>query len=324
MKVAPLIHSRTFQNDFLSGFLVRPEYFTSNDIDWARQLIRASTADIDLMQGERYVVLDNGNIRIAGIVIVTEQLAQKANSELHHKYFFDDKGRNVYAFIGFCMKLSEIEKPINADYSDFMAIFERYVVPIWEEKVIETRLEKEEIILNDEKQSDNGKISEGFRLHNSVIYESNPDLDAKWFRYYLNSKKSNFTFCTNITKYATLKNSVFSVLTTNPNNIKRLQMDMPSIKQSEKDNEEKAYLEFKEKYKERLIKEFYPGIKQSVISDRSIIDQIISDNSEMILQAIFEGKLTETEHFRIVELGYRLHKAAGYGDEQKPISIVKK
>lgn len=329
MKVAPLVHSRTYHNDFLSGFLVRPEYFSSEDIDWARQLIRASTADIDLMQGERYVVLDNGRIRIAGIVIVTEQLAKRTGTIIDKKYFLDDKGRNVYAFIGFCMKASDIEHHIEVSYPDFISVFEKYVIPIWEEKLVETQLVKDDISISESKRA-KATLSEGVKLNNTTIYESNPDLDYQWFLYYLNSKQERFTFCSNITKYATLKNSVFTSLTTNPNNIKRLKIDIPSINQAEKDKEEESYLEFKKKYKKRLCKELYPDpeIKSQILSDRDITEQIIEQNRDKIindiLNDIFSGKITETDHFIIVELGYRLHKAAGHGDNQRPVSIVKK
>lgn len=323
MKVAPLVHSRTYHNDFLSGFLVRPEYFSSVDIDWARQLIRASTADIDLMQGERYVVLDNGRIRIAGIVIVTEQLAKRTGTIIDKKYFLDDKGRNVYAFIGFCMKASDIEHHIEVSYPDFMSVFEKYVIPIWKEKLVETQLVKEDISIIESKRT-KATLSEGVKLNNTTIYESNPDLDYQWFLYYLNSKQESFTFCSNITKYATLKNSVFTSLTTNPNNIKRLKIDIPSINQAEKDKEEESYIKFKEKYKERLSQELYSEIKSQILSDRGIIEQIIEQNRDKIINAIFSGEITETEHFIIVELLYRLHKATGYGDNQRPVSIVKK
>jgi len=89
--IAPIIHTRTLNNDFLPGFLVRPEYFTSKDIDWARRLIRASTADIDLMKGERYVVLDNGEIRIAGIVTLTSELVNKSDHVIDNRFFLISK-----------------------------------------------------------------------------------------------------------------------------------------------------------------------------------------------------------------------------------------
>lgn len=326
MKVAPLVHSRTYHNDFLSGFLVRPEYFSSEDIDWARQLIRASTADIDLMQGERYVVLDNGRIRIAGIVIVTEQLAERTETIIDKKYLLDDKGRNVYAFIGFCMKESDIEHHIEVSYHNFMYIFKKYVIPIWEEKVIVTQLVKEDIPISESERT-KSTLSEGVKLNNTTIYESNPDLDYQLFLYYLNSKQENFTFCSNITKYATLKNSVFTSLTTNPNNIKRLKIDIPSINQAEKDKEEETYLEFKEKYKNRLRKdlyqELYNEIENQVLSDRAIMEQIIEQNRDKIINDIFSGKITETEHFKIVKLGF-LNKKLGFGAHQRPVLIVKK
>lgn len=326
MLTAPIIHTRTLNNDFLSGFLVRPDYFTSKDIDWARRLIRASTADIDLMKGERYVVLDNGEIRIAGIVTLNSELANKSNHTIDNKYFFDKQGRNIYAFIGICTK-SPLQSTLTLTYDVFANIFEKYVIPVFEDKVVETQLvqgcipvEKNGLL---DKPDDNGII-----LNQSTIYEASFERDKQWFDYYLCCKKQGFSFCSNVSKYQTLKESVFDYITTTPNNIKRLKMDMPDIDRAAKKQAEDDYQKFKEKYSERLISELEPVIRQKLSQNSDFINQILETQSihikDRVVDELFSGKIIETEHYKIIELDKKLHSAYGHGKQQKPISLVKK
>jgi len=105
LRVAPLIHTRTYNCDFNSEFLIRPDVFMDIDIKWARKIVLGATAAIDGLQGVRWVIADNGKYRIAGIVGVLKTICSKCklSEELQQKskeLFCDDKGRLVYAFIG--------------------------------------------------------------------------------------------------------------------------------------------------------------------------------------------------------------------------------
>ncbi len=326
MNAAPIIHTRTLNNDFLSGFLVRPDYFTSEDIEWARKMIRASTADIDLMKGERYVVLDNGSIRIAGIVSVTSDLALKAKSNIDNRFFLDKQGRNIYAFIGVCFNSGDRHNVV-LSYDEYMKIFEEYVIPVFEDKVVDTQLVSDTIILN-QGVTVNPPEDQGFRLNKCTIYESTIETDKQWFNYYLACRKKEFSFCSNVSKYQTLKDSIFDYITTTPNNIKRLQKDMPEINFIAKQQEEAAYQEFKEKYHERLLQEFESEMRQKYMNDPSFIAEIrdSSQTTDYVLERLFQGDITETSRFIIYELSLKLNSyhAAGACRIQKPISIGKK
>ena len=326
MMIAPIIHTRTLNNDFLPGFLVRPEYFTSKDIDWARRLIRASTADIDLMKGERYVVLDNGEIRIAGIVTLTSELANKSDHVIDNRFFFDKQGRSIYAFIGVCTK-SPLQSGLSLTYNDFIAIFEKYVIPVFDDKVVETQLVQDSIEVEKSRLIDKPK-DDGVTFKQCTIYESTYESDKKWFDYYLCWKKQNFSFCSNVSKYQTIKESVFDYITTTPNNIKRLKVDMPDIDREAQRQEESNYQKFKKKYNERLKREYEVELRQKLLQDPGFANQILETHNslfkERIVDEIFSGKLNETEHYKIIELNKTLHSPYGYGEKQKPISIVKK
>lgn len=327
MLIAPIIHTRTLNNDFLSGFLVRPSYFTSKDIDWARRLIRASTTDIDLMKGERYVVLDNGEIRIAGIVTLNSELANKSNHTIDNKFFFDKQGRNIYAFIGICTK-SPLQSTLMLTYDVFADIFEKYVIPVFEDKVVETQLVQDCIPVEKsgllDKPEDNGII-----LNQSTIYEASFERDKQWFDYYLCYKKQGFSFCSNVSKYQTLKESVFDYITTTPNNIKRLKMDMPDIDRAAKKQAEDDYQQFKEKYYKRLVSELEPELRQKLSQDPSFIKQIqnLPQTIDIIVHRLFCGEIKETNNYEIVCLRKSLNSYYGDGKgkrDQQPISIIKK
>lgn len=322
MMVAPIIHTRTLYNDFLSGFLVRPEYFTNEDIDWTRKMIRASTANIDLMKGERYIVLDNGTIRIAGIVAVTAELVSKTNINIENKYLCDIQGRNIYAFIGICIKNIENHNII-LSYDDFLEIFKQYVVPIFEDKVIDTQLVSETISLKTGESPKEIDYS-GINLNNSIIYESTEEKDKKLFYYYLSCNKKNFSYCSNISKYQTLKDSVFDFITTTPNNIKRLSIDMENIKKNKEEQEESNYQTFKKKYYDRLKNEFKQEITPTVKKECISSIQNSNQTKEYILEQIYSGKINETEHFKIIFLNKELHSVWSEGKNQQPMTIIKK
>lgn len=305
MKIAPIVHTRTFSHDFISGFLARPDYFTSDDIAWARENIQASTYDIDSLQGERYVVIDNGKIRIAGIVILNVDLARKANKiEIPKKYFYDDKGRTIYAFIGICIQ--EPESINNLDYNSFAEIFKKYVIPVFDEKAVQTQQVHAEMEAKSTTLSAK-PADKGIQIGSSTVYESNPVLDKEHFLYFLNTKDTNFTFCSNIYDYKMVQSGTFNYLTTNPNNIERLKMDMSKITENQAKQKEQEYQQFKETYKTELL------------SDTSIFDEILNNNESCKyfkekLKPYFKEKLIDDDELFVEIAQEKLNKQGSTND----------
>ena len=105
MSFSTIIHSRTFHCDFISDFIVRPESFLATDIKFFRKYILQATENIDILNGFRWVIIDNEHYRLAGIVgfikdmILESSLNQSELDELK-LLAYDDKGRATYAFIG--------------------------------------------------------------------------------------------------------------------------------------------------------------------------------------------------------------------------------
>lgn len=229
MKVAPIIHTRTFSCDFNSEFLVRPECFMDSDIKWARKNVLGATGEIDGLQGVRWLIADNGKYRMAGVVGFLKNICMKCQlSETDkiksEKLFCDDKGRLVYAFIGVV-----IDKRHNFDYGSISLdyLWKNYleeIGPIW-------RRTYQEVVLKDFRDI-NEKLAVSKTSLESVIagsknlYEANAVSDYELFSDFLcNTSKDNFSFCSNIMDFNMVKQSEFTIITTSQNIITRITRD---------------------------------------------------------------------------------------------------
>lgn len=226
MRVAPIIHTRTFSCDFNSEFMVRPDCFFDSDIKWARKNVLGATSSIDSLQGERLLIVDNGKYRIAGVVGFLKNICAKCNlSEEYAKkseeLFCDDKGRLVYAFIGVVIDTSNSESYGKITYDYLWNIYLDMIYPIWKRTYQEVITRKFE---NIEFQGTVNNLSlESCKIGVQELYETNPEIDYELFEYYLcNKSNNNFTFCTNIVDYNVAKQCDFSIITTSQNIITRL------------------------------------------------------------------------------------------------------
>lgn len=225
MKVAPIIHTRTYSCDFHSEFRVRPNIFDDSDIQWARKVVLEATSSIDTLQGERWLVADNGNYRIAGVIGFLKNICSKCDLDDEKKtrskeLFTDNKGRSIYAFIGVVIKDSDLEKKVDITYDYLWDKFVDIVGPIWKKtysEVIKTEFEDYDALY-----STNEVKRQSYEIGKRVMYESNTKIDKQLFRYYLCNENKNFSFCSNIRDINTVKASTFNFLTTSLNTIKRI------------------------------------------------------------------------------------------------------
>lgn len=227
MKVAPIIHTRTYSCDFNSEFMVRPESFLGSDIKWARKNVLGATGSIDGLKGERWLIADNGKYRMAGIVGFLRDICAKCNlseedAKKSEELFCDDKGRLVYAFIGVVIDTSHSESYGKITYDYLWNIYLETIYPIWKrtyQEVITRKFEDVEFENNVSKPS-----IESCKIGGQEFYETNSAIDHELFEYYLCSKRRKpFSFCTNIADYHMVKQCDFSVITTSQNIITRLE-----------------------------------------------------------------------------------------------------
>lgn len=233
MKVAPVIHSRTLNCDFNAEFLVRPERFNSDNIKWARENVLKATEDIDSLQGFRWLIVDNGKYRLAGVVGFLEDICCEAKEEKgkFEKFFLDNRGRRTFAFVGVVIDKEDNDSYGDIDISTLWKVYVKEVKDIWEKKHQDSKSsEFEEIQVNSDSvaEPDIEKYS-----------EANPELDKKEFaRLMCDGKREKFSFCSNITSWQLAKEGAFDYVTTNSNNIIRIKSEKAKEKKGGEKREE--------------------------------------------------------------------------------------
>ncbi|MDU6787072.1 MAG: hypothetical protein E6422_02775 [Veillonella sp.] len=231
MSFSTIIHSRTFHCDFISDFIVRPESFLATDIKFFRKYILQATENIDILNGFRWVIIDNEHYRIAGIVGFIKDMILESNlnqSELDELKLFayDDKGRATYAFIGEAISKSNYKyTEINID--SLLREYIKFIRPKWMSATIQSTLSTVYAIPDYADILKKSKpLIDSINLIDKDIYEANNKFDYELFQYFLNNELlENFSFCSNLENYNTIKNCDFSTLTTSNNNIVRLKRD---------------------------------------------------------------------------------------------------
>lgn len=231
MSFSTIIHSRTFHCDFISDFIVRPESFLATDIKFFRKYILQATENIDILNGFRWVIIDNEHYRIAGIVGFIKDMILESNlnqSELDELKLlaYDDKGRATYAFIGEAISKSNYKyTEINID--SLLREYIKFIRPKWMSATIQSTLSTVYAIPDYADILKKSKpLIDSINLIDKDIYEANNKFDYELFQYFLNQELlENFSFCSNLENYNTIKNCDFSTLTTSNNNIVRLKRD---------------------------------------------------------------------------------------------------
>lgn len=231
MSFSTIIHSRTFHCDFISDFIVRPESFLATDIKFFRKYILQATENIDILNGFRWVIIDNEHYRLAGIVGFIKDMILESNlnqSELEELKLlaYDDKGRATYAFIGEAISKSNYNyTEINID--SLLREYIKFIRPKWMSATIQSTLSTISEMPNYDDILKNSKpLIDSINLINKDIYEANNKFDYELFQYFLNQELlEDFSFCSNLENYNTIKNCDFLTLTTSNNNIVRLKRD---------------------------------------------------------------------------------------------------
>ena len=103
----------------------------------------------------------------------------------------------------------------------------KFIRPKWMSATIQSTLSTISEIPNYAKILKNSKpLIDSINLINKDIYEANNKFDYELFQYFLNQELlANFSFCSNLENYNTIKNCDFLTLTTSNNNIVRLKRD---------------------------------------------------------------------------------------------------
>lgn len=230
MKIAPLIHSRTFEVDFNSKFAVRPDDFTDSDIEWAREKILPSTQDLNILNDVRFVVASKGGKCFAGVACMLDLFAEKflsADERAYAENFFcDNRGRYIKLFLGFVIKNSTANKIPDVMPSDLWQMlwqmFKEYLAPEWNRKAPETVLAPYRDIR--EKSFASSKPPKPAQIFQGVeLYEMSSAVNEKLFDEYLAiALKKNLAFCANLDRAQPIEDKIYQAVTTTADIINRL------------------------------------------------------------------------------------------------------
>lgn len=235
LEIAPLIHSRTRQCDFVPHFAVRPDDFDPDDTQWANEKILSATDNIDrLNDGIRWLVFSKGEKRVAGIVCFLKNLVNRSNlSENNMKedsiLLSDIAGRPLFAFVGYSIKGTSENKIPDINYDMLWETFRSNMLPVWERKVIETQIkgyaqanEKSTVSISDVKYTKVNELS---------LYGMSVATDKMLFDAFLSdAMKKDIAFCSCVNDIRIIRKNKFNAFSTSGNVIDRIQSENQTIK----------------------------------------------------------------------------------------------
>lgn len=220
IQAAMIIHTRTRSCDFPSPLAVYPSALSSGEAEQVRKQILAATRSIDTMRQDdvRYMVYTCGNYVVAGMVSFLKNLAE--NSADDEKFFADDKGRSIYAFVGFTFRKGHSITP-RIDKKVLWDNFKSYMEPVWDRTVLETRTSS--LVAMDfpeagMKEPVGAESVAGQTL--SIMSADDADVFSHWLGQALRGKM--VSFCSNIADVRVAKEKAFRIITTTTNIITRM------------------------------------------------------------------------------------------------------
>jgi len=106
MKAIPFICSRTKNVDFISSYLVRP------DFDWneARDYVSNAMDKLDILDDLRYAVFYCDGYCFLGIGCLSSFLVKKTGLKVNESLLRDKVGRSLACFIGFAIPLDMVDR----------------------------------------------------------------------------------------------------------------------------------------------------------------------------------------------------------------------
>lgn len=284
MKIAPLIHSRTFEVDFNSKFAVRPDDFTNSDIEWAMKVILPSTQALDILNDVRFVAASQGGKCIAGVACILKHFADKNNLPTEAEEFFcDNRGRFIKVFLGYSIKDASPNKIPDVKPADLWQMFKEYLAPEWKRKAPETVLAPYRDCVAKTLIPNLPKPAQSFQ--GVGLYEMNSAANEKLFETYLAfALKQNLAFCTNLDRVQPIEDKIYHAVTTTANIIERLKEKQRQLAEAAKKkyelehrraSSERAYVDTSELWKD---KEFVPVEECLRRLDSVVANLVVVDN----------------------------------------------
>ena len=227
----PIILTRTFDCDYFWGFHVKPSFLDQAE---AKKFITAATAQIDsLGNGIRQVVFSNDKYSVIGIVAHTADIIAASSLSSDKKqsleqYTADIRGRKIYGFWGFVCEKSQMSMSIPS-YDDYVDIFGRYVIPVWNNKTQESVISDQPINIQGTGAYGIIPTSElGYKGKN--IYTNGSDMFGAFISKSMNNALS---FCSGLVGAKCIRKSEFENIQTDSSTISNLEYAIEQEKELE-------------------------------------------------------------------------------------------
>lgn len=267
MNCYPIIYTRTFNCDYFANFHVLPNFVDAN---WVLQYIRSATTDMNPANIQvKRMVITNTEVCIFGIIAYAKDVVGSGMETC----FRDNKGRAVYGFYGFAVKVDENSCTIPVfSENDISEIYKRYIVPVWNDTVQRTQTSLS-VRLDEKNFSNNATVEAEYLWNNSVsVFSGEGNLYETLL--YKALTGDMISYCSCINDYKALKKASFNYVVTPQNNLNRLKMEAV-------DQEKTDVIEVQNNYNDY--------VEQHTESDNTLNNEDKPSNSYADSESEFEG-----------------------------------
>lgn len=218
MNCYPVIYTRTLKCDYFANFHVLPNFVDAN---WVLPYIRSATTDMNPANSQvKRIVITNTEVCIFGIIAYAKDVVGSGMEAC----FRDNKGRAVYGFYGFAVKVDENSHAVPIFSEDNISeIYKRYIVPVWNDTVQHTQTSLS--VRLEEKSFCNDSIVEAEYLWNSSVSVFSDEGNLYEILLYKALTGDMISYCSCINDYKALKKSPFNYVVTSKNNLTRIKND---------------------------------------------------------------------------------------------------
>ncbi|MDE5584652.1 MAG: hypothetical protein K2J08_13250 [Ruminococcus sp.] len=218
MNCYPVIYTRTLNCDYFANFHVLPNFVDAN---WVLPYIRSATTDMNPANSQiKRIVITNTEVCIFGIIAYAKDVVGSGMETC----FRDNKGRAVYGFYGFAVKIDENSNAIPVfSENDISEIYKRYIVPVWNDTAQRTQTPLS-FRLNEKSFCNNATVEAEYLWNNSVsVFSGERNLYETLL--YKALTGDIISYCSCINDYKALKKSPFNYVVTSKNNLTRIKND---------------------------------------------------------------------------------------------------
>ena len=223
IKCMPVLHARTYNVDFRSRLLVRPEIFNDEEARLVYQMAADSTQQRELAPADgRHLIYGNGRVAVVGKMVSFRDLYQSCQREEKYVHLDHENGRLAYGFVGIAVPVGTVAKAFELPDSILLDLYEYAVQDRWNESPGEPGCFESKLSVPMELDVPEYEISGGHFMEEQLrsrtqklILEDAPALRNKLLQYVLERalKGERISLCTSLSTEKAVRESMFEIVT---------------------------------------------------------------------------------------------------------------